>query len=49
MYTTFIRAFDTWLAFLTVPMFSLFLSLRNQVPWYRRELVGYHVYILHFE
>ncbi|KAH9971879.1 hypothetical protein BGW80DRAFT_1318981 [Lactifluus volemus] len=25
-------------AFLTVPMFSLFLSLRNQVPWYRKEL-----------
>jgi len=25
-------------AFLTVPMFSLFLSLRNQAPWYRKEL-----------
>ncbi|KAI0247757.1 hypothetical protein BJV78DRAFT_1243036 [Lactifluus subvellereus] len=25
-------------AFLTVPTFSLFLSLRNQAPWYRREL-----------
>ncbi|KAH9058082.1 hypothetical protein EDB87DRAFT_1685728 [Lactarius vividus] len=26
-------------AFLTVPMFALFLSLRNQAPWYRKELV----------
>ncbi|KAH9049767.1 hypothetical protein EDB83DRAFT_2507273 [Lactarius deliciosus] len=25
-------------AFLTVPMFALFLSLRNQAPWYRKEL-----------
>ena len=25
-------------AFLTVPMFSLFLSLRNQAPWNRKEL-----------
>ncbi|KAI0295613.1 hypothetical protein B0F90DRAFT_1811458 [Multifurca ochricompacta] len=25
-------------AFLTVPMFSLFLSLRNQAPWHRKEL-----------
>ncbi|KAI0280636.1 hypothetical protein BGY98DRAFT_1088820 [Russula aff. rugulosa BPL654] len=25
-------------AFLTVPMYSLFLSLRNQAPWYRKEL-----------
>ncbi|KAI0287073.1 hypothetical protein BC826DRAFT_74601 [Russula brevipes] len=25
-------------AFLTVPTFSLFLSLRNQAPWYRKEL-----------
>ncbi|KAH9971269.1 hypothetical protein BJV74DRAFT_889383 [Russula compacta] len=25
-------------AFLTVPIFSLFLSLRNQAPWYRKEL-----------
>jgi hypothetical protein len=27
-------------AFLTVPMYSLFLSLRNQAPWYRKELVS---------
>ncbi|KAI0280322.1 hypothetical protein BC826DRAFT_1112266 [Russula brevipes] len=25
-------------AFLTVPTYSLFLSLRNQAPWYRKEL-----------
>ncbi|EJC99465.1 uncharacterized protein FOMMEDRAFT_31180 [Fomitiporia mediterranea MF3/22] len=28
----------TW-AFLTVPMFSLFLSLRNQAPWRKKELL----------
>lgn len=33
-----IRSLPT--AFLTVPMFSLFLSLRNQAPWYRKELVS---------
>ncbi|KDQ51772.1 hypothetical protein JAAARDRAFT_40801 [Jaapia argillacea MUCL 33604] len=27
-----------WWAFLTVPMYSFFLSLRNQAPWNRREL-----------
>ncbi|KAL5480596.1 PRM10_1 [Sanghuangporus weigelae] len=26
-------------AFLTVPMFSLFLSLRNQAPWRKKELI----------
>ncbi|KAI0308916.1 hypothetical protein OF83DRAFT_1180231 [Amylostereum chailletii] len=28
-----------WWAFLSVPMFSLFLSLRNQAPWNRKEIV----------
>ena len=27
------------IAFLTVPMYSLFLSLRNQAPWNRKEMV----------
>ena len=27
-------------------MFSLFLSLRNQAPWYRKELVGCRVSML---
>lgn len=26
-----------WWAFLTVPMYSLFLSLRNHAPWWRKE------------
>ena len=29
-----------WWAFLTVPMYSLALSLRNHAPWNRRELVS---------
>ena len=33
-----IRSLPT--AFMTVPMYSLFLSLRNQAPWYRKELVS---------
>jgi hypothetical protein len=36
-------------AFLTVPMFSLFLSLRNQAPWYRKELVGHEMFISRVE
>lgn len=28
------------LAFLTVPLFSLMMSLRNQAPWWRKELVS---------
>ncbi|TFK51186.1 DUF1212-domain-containing protein [Heliocybe sulcata] len=33
------RTPSTWWAFLTVPMYSLFLSLRNHAPWNRRELL----------
>ncbi|EPQ52989.1 DUF1212-domain-containing protein [Gloeophyllum trabeum ATCC 11539] len=32
------RTPSTYWAFLTVPMYSLFLSLRNHAPWNRREL-----------
>lgn len=28
-------------AFLTVPMYSLFLSLRNQAPWKSKEMVSF--------
>lgn len=28
------------IAFLTVPMFSIFLSLRNMAPWNRKEIVS---------
>ncbi|KAF8962896.1 hypothetical protein BDZ97DRAFT_1920221 [Flammula alnicola] len=33
------RTPSTWWAFLTVPMFSLFLSMRNQAAWNRKEMV----------
>ena len=29
-----------WWAFLTVPMYSLFLSLRLMAPWWKKEMVG---------
>ncbi|KAM5545760.1 hypothetical protein V8D89_000798 [Ganoderma adspersum] len=32
------RTPSLWWAFLTVPLYSLFLSLRNHAPWNRREL-----------
>ncbi|KIM43997.1 hypothetical protein M413DRAFT_372556 [Hebeloma cylindrosporum] len=32
------RTPSVWWAFLTVPMYSLFLSLRNQAPWNRKEM-----------
>ncbi|KDR66937.1 hypothetical protein GALMADRAFT_258828 [Galerina marginata CBS 339.88] len=32
------RTPSTWWAFLTVPMFSLFLSMRNQAPYNRKEM-----------
>ncbi|KAI0708738.1 hypothetical protein C8T65DRAFT_779756 [Cerioporus squamosus] len=32
------RTPSLWWAFLTVPLYSLFLSLRNYAPWRRREL-----------
>lgn len=38
--TSFLRFLNwRWVAFLTVPMYSLFLSLRNQAPWNRKEMV----------
>ncbi|KAF8900860.1 hypothetical protein CPB84DRAFT_1847098 [Gymnopilus junonius] len=33
------RTPSTWWAFLTVPMFSFFLSMRNQCPWWRKEML----------
>ncbi|PPQ97452.1 hypothetical protein CVT26_002800 [Gymnopilus dilepis] len=33
------RTPSTWWAFLTVPMFSFFLSMRNQCPWWRKEMI----------
>lgn len=32
-------ALSAHIAFLTVPMFSIFLSLRNMAPWNRKEIV----------
>ena len=34
------RTPSLWWAFLTVPMYSLFLSLRLMAPWWKKEMVS---------